>query len=50
MRILPFPIRRTKQGGKCRAMTGLKDEIADFYRAHRLLVENGAGIGIDRAY
>jgi hypothetical protein len=25
-----------------------QDEIADFYRAHRLLVENGAGIGIDR--
>lgn len=25
-----------------------QQEIADFYRAHRLLVENGAGIGIDR--
>jgi hypothetical protein len=47
MRILPFPIRRTNKAENG-AHDWSQDEIADFYRAHRLLVENGAGIGIDR--
>lgn len=47
MRILAFPGRSS-----IRAKAAVQDwstqEIADFYRAHRLLAENGAGIGIDR--
>lgn len=43
MRILAFPSR---------SHTPVRDwstqEVADFYRAHRLLAENGVGIGIDR--
>ena len=47
MRILPFPLRRTNKAENS-ARDWSQEEIADFYRAHRLLVENGAGIGIDR--
>jgi hypothetical protein len=47
MRILPFPLRRTSKAENA-GNDWSQDEIADFYRAHRLLVENGAGIGIDR--
>jgi hypothetical protein len=47
MRILPFPFRRSINAEN-NANDWSQDEIADFYRAHRLLVENGAGIGIDR--
>jgi len=47
MRILPFSLRRSNRAENC-ASDWSQDEIADFYRAHRLLVENGAGIGIDR--
>jgi hypothetical protein len=47
MRILPFPFRRSINAEND-ANDWSQDEIADFYRAHRLLVENGAGIGIDR--
>lgn len=47
MRILPFPFRRSIDAENI-ANDWSQDEIADFYRAHRLLVENGAGIGIDR--
>lgn len=47
MRILPFPLRRTNKA-ETSASDWSQEEIADFYRAHRLMVENGAGIGIDR--
>ncbi|MCC0035287.1 MAG: hypothetical protein H6887_08500 [Hoeflea sp.] len=47
MRILPFPLRRTNKA-ETSASDWSQEEIADFYRAHRLLVENGASIGIDR--
>lgn len=47
MRIIPFRSPLTKSG-----TTDIRDwsqqELADFYRAHRLLVENGVGIGMDR--
>lgn len=47
MRILAFPGRlNTKAKAPVRDWS--TQEIADFYRAHRLLAENGAGIGIDR--
>lgn len=47
MRILAFPGRlNTKAKAPVRDWS--QQEIADFYRAHRLLAENGAGIGIDR--
>jgi len=47
MRILPF---RRAAASQCdaEAQDWSQQELADFYRAHRLLVENGAGIGIDR--
>lgn len=47
MRVLSFPAfsrNRTPVKGQ----DWSQQDIADFYRAHRLLVENGAGIGIDR--
>lgn len=47
MRILAFPGRlNTKAKAPVRDWS--TQEIADFYRAHRLLADNGAGIGIDR--
>jgi hypothetical protein len=47
MRILPFrkPLGASEQA---RLNDWTQQEMADFYRAHRLLVENGVGIGIDR--
>jgi len=47
MPILAFP-GRFKQRAKAPVRDWSTQEIADFYRAHRLLAENGAGIGIDR--
>src|SRR5690606_13297609 len=47
MRILAFPGRFNARA-KAPARDWSTQEIADFYRAHRLLAENGAGIGIDR--
>src|SRR6218665_3348311 len=47
MRVLSFPsFSKTRTPAKGQDWS--QHEIADFYRAHRLLVENGAGIGIDR--
>ncbi len=46
MRIIPFPSQSKKTEPKARDWS--QQEIADFYRAHRLLVENGVMIGIDR--
>lgn len=47
MRILPFrkPLCASEQ---VRLNDWTQQEMADFYRAHRLLVENGVGIGMDR--
>lgn len=47
MRILPFPIRHKSKVEGTSSDWG-QQEIADFYRAHNLLVQNGANIGIDR--
>lgn len=47
MRIIPFPSRLSKKA-EMKAEDWCQQELADFYRAHRLLVENGTGIGIDR--
>lgn len=47
MRVLSFP-NFSKNRSPAVAKDWSQQEIADFYRAHRLLVENGAGIGIDR--
>ena len=47
MRILPFPTRHNNKAENY-ATDWSQADVADFYRAHRLLVENGAGIGIDR--
>lgn len=47
MRILPFPTKNTRKPAHHIADWS-QQEIADFYRAHRLLAENGAAIGIDR--
>ncbi|MCA1869155.1 hypothetical protein HW571_26370 [Agrobacterium genomosp. 3] len=47
MRILPFPTRNARKFAQPVADWS-QQEIADFYRAHRLLGENGAAIGIDR--
>lgn len=47
MRILSFPTRNTRKPAHHIADWS-QQEIADFYRAHRLLAENGAAIGIDR--
>ncbi|WEJ32925.1 hypothetical protein [Devosia sp. SD17-2] len=47
MRILAFP-GRFHPRAKAPVRDWSTQEIADFYRAHRLLAENGAGIGIDR--
>lgn len=47
MRILPFPTKNTRKHAHYIADWS-QQEIADFYRAHRLLAENGAAIGIDR--
>ena len=47
MRILSFPGFQNRQPGVT-AQDWSQQEIADFYRAHRLLVANGAGIGLDR--
>ncbi|MBF0680373.1 MAG: hypothetical protein IR164_15710 [Devosia sp.] len=47
MRILAFPGRFNART-KAPVRDWSTQEIADFYRAHRLLAENGAGIGIDR--
>lgn len=47
MRILAFPGRLNSKA-KAPVQDWSTQEIADFYRAHRLLAENGAGIGIDR--
>lgn len=47
MRIVPFPIKNLKKA-EPRIADWSQQEIADFYRAHRLLAENGAAIGIDR--
>lgn len=46
MRIIPFPSPLKKTEAKARDWS--QQEIADFYRAHRLLAENGVMIGIDR--
>ena len=46
MRIIPFPSQLKKTEAK--AQDWSQQEIADFYRAHRLLAENGVMIGIDR--
>ena len=47
MRVLSFP-NFAKNRAAAAPQDWSQQEIADFYRAHRLLVENGAGIGIDR--
>lgn len=47
MRVLSFP-SFSKNRTPAKGQDWSQQEIADFYRAHRLLVENGAGIGIDR--
>lgn len=47
MRILAFP-GRFHARTKAPARDWSTQEIADFYRAHRLLAETGTGIGIDR--
>lgn len=47
MRILPFPTKNARKPAHHIADWS-QQEIADFYRAHRLLAENGAAIGIDR--
>ncbi|PZU80723.1 MAG: hypothetical protein DI528_22125 [Shinella sp.] len=47
MRILPFPTKNARKLANPIADWS-QQEIADFYRAHRLLAENGAAIGIDR--
>lgn len=47
MRVLSFP-KLLKNAAGNEAQDWSQQEIADFYRAHRLLVENGAGIGMDR--
>ncbi|WP_298804103.1 hypothetical protein [uncultured Rhizobium sp.] len=47
MRVLSFS-NFSKNRTLPKATDWSQQEIADFYRAHRLLVENGAGIGIDR--
>lgn len=47
MRVLSFPKLMKNVAGN-EAQDWSQQEIADFYRAHRLLVENGAGIGMDR--
>lgn len=47
MRILPFRNRfGVHQNDEVHDWS--QQELADFYRAHRLLVENGVGIGMDR--
>ena len=45
MRIIPFPSQKKPEA---KAQDWSQQEIADFYRAHRLLAENGVMIGIDR--
>lgn len=45
MRIIPFPSQKKTEA---KAQDWSQQEIADFYRAHRLLAENGVMIGIDR--
>lgn len=47
MRILPFPTKNARKPAP-QIADWSQQEIADFYRAHRLLAENGAAIGIDR--
>lgn len=47
MRILAFP-GRPSQKTSAPVRDWSTQEVADFYRAHRLLAENGVGIGIDR--
>ena len=47
MRILPFPTKNIRKPAP-QIADWSQQEIADFYRAHRLLAENGAAIGIDR--
>lgn len=46
MRIIPFPSQLKRAEPKVQDWS--QQEIADFYRAHRLLAENGVMIGIDR--
>ena len=47
MRVLSFSSFAKKQA-PAQGQDWSQQEIADFYRAHRLLAENGAAIGIDR--
>lgn len=47
MRILSFPTKNNRHSAP-KTADWSQQEIADFYRAHRLLAENGAAIGIDR--
>jgi len=47
MRILPFPTNVARRPAH-QIADWSQQEVADFYRAHRLLAENGADIGIDR--
>lgn len=47
MRVLSFSSFSRKQTA-AKGQDWSQQEIADFYRAHRLLAENGAAIGIDR--
>lgn len=47
MRILPFP-QPAKPRGQFGAGDWSQQELADFYRAHRLLSEQGVRFGIDR--
>ncbi|WP_312223830.1 hypothetical protein [Rhizobium rhizoryzae] len=47
MRILPFPTKNARKPAP-QIADWSQQEIADFYRAHRLLADNGAAIGIDR--
>ncbi|MEO3386189.1 hypothetical protein [Mesorhizobium sp. CAU 1741] len=48
MRILPYPRKFFGAREQNDARDWSQQELADFYRAHRLLVQNGVGIGLDR--
>ncbi len=48
MRILPYPRKFFGSRDAVEVRDWSQQELADFYRAHRLLVQNGVGIGMDR--
>lgn len=48
MRILPYSRKFFGAGQQADIRDWSQQELADFYRAHNLLVQNGVGIGMDR--